>query len=99
MTFYSRIGFAYRTQAEVVGPPNHPLVKFLDHFRSIQVDRLASSFVADRLTDALHSLLVRDGAQIGSPRLHRVAATKPITQKYELLLRQLCDPCLGFVHR
>src|SRR5207302_5511158 len=54
---------------------------------------------ADRLTDALHALLRWNRADIGASRLWRVAPSERVTQKVELLFRQLTDPRLRFVHR
>src|SRR5580658_9762002 len=54
MSFQRFVGFANRTKTEVIRPPIHLLIELLDHFRSVPLSRITSSFIADRLTDALH---------------------------------------------
>src|SRR6266496_4013275 len=97
--FHSPVGFADWTEAEVVGPPNHHSVESPYHGLLIQQSFIPSGLAADRLTDANHPFLGRHGAQIGPPRLRRVAASERVSQKIELLFRQLADPRLRLVHR
>src|SRR5579863_2153698 len=67
------VGFADRTQTEVVGPPIYHPVELSYHYRWIQQSCIPSSFVADGVTNTLHPLLGRHGAQIGPSRFRRVA--------------------------
>ena len=97
MSFHRPVGFADRTKTEVVGPPGHHPVQRFHHGVLIEQSLVPSGFAADRLADADHPLLGRNGAQIGPPRLWRVAASKRVTQKIELLFRQSADPRLCFV--
>src|SRR5258707_15738299 len=93
------VGFADWPQTEVVGPADHyPIEPFHDRLR-ILPDFVTSGFVADRSTDALHSFLRGYRAEKSTAPSHRVAAPERIPQKVELLLRQLADPRLRFVHR
>src|ERR1700722_19936024 len=57
MFFYGLIGFADWTQAEVVCPPSYSLIELFNHLRHLQMGCIVSSLVANRLTDALYSLL------------------------------------------
>ena len=95
---YCPIGFANRPKTEVVGPTVHHLIEFRYYCLRIQLGPVAPGFAADRLTDADYSLLGRNRAQIGASRLRRVATSKRIAQKVELLFRQDRDPRLGFIH-
>src|ERR1035438_5411479 len=81
------IGFADWPKAEVIGPTVHHLVEFGHHYLMVQLSSIMSSLFADRLTDADHSLLGWNCTQIGASRLRRVATTKRVTQKIELLFR------------
>src|SRR6202047_5317554 len=93
------VGFADWPQTEVVGPTDHhPSEPVHDGLR-ILPDFVASGFVADRSTDALHSFLRGYRAEKSTAPSHRVAAPERIPQKVELLLRQLADPRLLFVRR
>src|ERR1700738_3388871 len=99
VSFHRSVGFADRTEAEVVGPSDYQSIKAY-HYRLYVPLRLApSGRLANRRTDALYALLRRRGAQIGPSRLRRVTAPKRVTQKVELLFRQLADPRLAIVHR
>ena len=93
------VGVADRSQAEVVGPPIDHLVELPRYLLRLPLGLTAPGLRPDGLTDAHHSLLRWDRAQIGPSRLRRVASTKRIAQKVELLFRQLADPRLRLVHR
>src|SRR5450631_922104 len=98
VSIHRPIGFADSPETEVIGPTVHHLVKLGYYCLMVQQGPIPSSFVADRLTDATYSRLGRDRAQISASRFRRVATTKRIPQKVELLFRQLRDPRLGFIH-
>ena len=99
MLFHGSVGVTDRTQAEVVRPTiNLPVERRYQRCR-ILLGLTPAGHLADRLTQTLHSLLGWSGAPIGPPRLRRVASTKRVAQKVELVFRQLTDPRLGFVHR
>src|SRR5207249_11765806 len=93
------LGVADRSQAVVLGPPIDHLVELPRYLLLLPLGRTAPGLRPDGLTDAHHSLLRWDRAQIGPSRLRRVASTKRIAQKVELLFRQLADPRLRLVHR
>src|SRR5262249_47550744 len=60
---------------------------------------ITPSHLTNLRTDALHPFLRRSSPNMGPPRLRRIAATKRVPQKVELLFRQTADPRLLFVHR
>src|SRR5581483_3175921 len=99
VVFHGSIGFADWSQTEVVRPAEQHSVELHDDGRGVQQGGIASGLVADGSTDALHSLFGRNGSQVGSPRLRRVAAPERVTQKVERLFWQLADPRLGFIYR
>src|SRR4029077_17590289 len=85
-------------QTEVVRPTiNLPVERCYQRCR-ILLGLTPSGHLADRLTNALYSFLGRSGAPIGPPRLRRVASTKRIPEKVEVLFRQATDPRLTIVH-
>src|ERR1700674_4056486 len=93
------VGFADWPQTEVVGPTDqHPIEPVHDGLR-ILPDFVASGFVADRSTDALHSFLRGYRAEIDSVPPHRVTPPERVSQKVKLLFRQITDPRLLLVHR
>src|SRR4051812_50207744 len=99
MLLYCPIGFADRTEAEVVGPANHHAIEAAYDCCLIQQGFVPSGFAADRLTDAGHPLLRRNSAQIGPPRFRRIATSKRIPQKAELFFRLPANRRLCFVYR
>src|SRR3954454_24200203 len=99
MLLYCPIGFADRTEAEVVGPANHHAIEAAYDCCLNQQGLVPSGFAADRLTDAGHPLLRWNSAQIGPPRFRRIATSKRIPQKVELLFRHPADPRLCLVYR
>src|ERR1700730_9012892 len=78
MLLHRPVGFADRTQTEVVGPPIQHAIELSYHYHWIQQGCIPSSLVADRVTNTLHPLLGRHGAQIGPPRFRRVATSERI---------------------
>jgi hypothetical protein len=60
---------------------------------------IPSSRFANRRADAEHPLLRGNRTDVRAPGLRRIAPTKRVTQKVELLFRQFTDPRLRFVHR
>src|SRR5665213_1671052 len=68
MSFHCPIGFADRSKTEVIGPTVHHLVEFPHHRLMIRLGSISSRFATDRLTDADHSLLGRNRAQIPAAR-------------------------------
>jgi hypothetical protein len=72
------IGFTDRPHTEVVRPPNHHAVESLYDRLRVQKGSVSSGLVADCSTDALHPFLRWHSAQIGSPRIHRVASPGPV---------------------
>ena len=86
--FHRSVGFADRPQTEVVGPTIDLPVERCYHRCRILLGLTPAGHLADRLTQTLHSLLGWSRAQIGPPRLRRVASTKRIPEKIELLFRQ-----------
>ena len=93
------VGWADRPQTEVVSPTMNLPVERCYQCCCILLGSTPAGHLADRLTQTLHSFLGRSGAPIGPPRLWRVASTKRIPEKIELLFRQSTDPRLTFVHR
>jgi hypothetical protein len=81
MSFHGLIGFADRSKTEVIGPTVHHLIEFPHHRLMIRLGSISSRFATDRITDADHSLLSRNRAQIGPSRLCRVAAAKRVPKK------------------
>src|SRR5713101_8263523 len=99
MLFYGSVGLADRPQTEVVSPTiNLPVERTYQRCR-ILLGLTPAGHLADRLANTLHSFLGRSRAPVGPPRLRRVASTKRIPKKIELLFRQSTDPRLTFVHR
>src|SRR5712692_8379017 len=99
MLLHGSVGVTDRTQAEVVSPTiNLPVERCYQRCR-ILLGLTPSGHFADRLTQTLHSFLRWSGAPIGPTRLRRVASTKRVPEKIELLFRQSTDPGLIFVHR
>src|SRR5260370_14275930 len=99
MLLHGSVGVTDRPQAEVVSPTiNLPIERCYQRCR-ILLGLTPAGHLADRLTQTLHSFLRGSGAPVGPPRLRRVASTKRIPKKIELLFRQLTDPRLTFVHR
>src|SRR5713101_7340990 len=99
MLLHGSVGVTDRTQAEVVSPTiNLPVERCYQRCR-ILLGLTPASHLADRLTQTLHSFLRGSGAPIDPPRPRRVASTKRIPKKIELLFRQSTDPRLTFVHR
>ena len=99
MFLHGSVGVTDRTQAEVVSPTiNLPVERRYQRCR-ILLGLIPAGHLADRLTQTLHSLLRWSGTPIGPPRLRRVASTKRIPEKIELVFRQVTDPRLSFVHR
>src|ERR1035437_2449528 len=97
--FHRSVGLADRPQTEVVGPTiDLPVERCYQRFCTL-LGLTPPGHLAERLTQTLHSFLGRCGAPIGPPRLRRVASTKRIPEKIELLFRQSTDPRLTFVHR
>lgn len=99
VSFHRSVGFADRTEAEVVRPSDDLAVEHLYQRLGGLLSLTSSSRFANRLTDALHPFLRRGRAQIGPARLRRIAPTKRIAQKVEPFFRQLADPRLRLVHR
>src|SRR5664279_230853 len=99
VSFHGSVGFTDWTEAEVVGPSGHHSVERPYHGFLIQQGLIPSGLAVDRLTDADHPFLGRNGAHIGPSRLWRVTTAKRISQKIELLFRQPADPRLRLVHR
>src|SRR6266581_6904895 len=99
MAFHGSVGFADWPETEVVRPPDHRTVELLYHPSLVQQDLIPSGHLANRLADAHHPLLRRNRPQVGTPRLRRIASTKRVSQKVELLFRQFADPRLRFIHR
>ena len=99
VSIHCPIGFADWPETEVVGPTVHHLIELRHHRLMVQLGSISSSLAADRLTDANHSLLGRNRAQIGASSLRRVATAKRIPQEVELFFRQFRDPRLGLIHR
>src|ERR1017187_7927848 len=64
MPIHCPIGFADRPKTEVVGPTVHHLIELCHHRLMVQEGSIRSGFAADRLTDANHSLLGRNRAQV-----------------------------------
>src|SRR5712671_6716438 len=96
MLLHGSVGVTDRTQAEVVSPTiNLPVERCYQRCR-ILLGLTPAGHLADRLTNTLHSFLGRSRAPIGPPRLRRVASTKRIPKKIELLFRQSTDPRLYF---
>ena len=82
------VGLTDRPQAEVVGPTiDLPIERAYQRFR-VLLGLTPSGHFADRLTQTLHSFLRWSGAPIGPTRLQRVASTKRVPEKIELLFRQ-----------
>src|SRR5207237_1242999 len=82
------------TKTEVVGPTDqHPIEPVHDGLR-ILPDFVASGFVADRSTDALHSFLRGYRAEVDAAPPHRVTPPERVSQKVKLLFRQITDPRL-----
>src|SRR5438132_1737141 len=99
MLFYGSVGLADRPQTEVVSPTiDLPVERTYQRCR-ILLGLTPAGHLADRLANTLHSFLGRSGTPVGPPRLRRVASTKRIPKKIELLFRQSTDPRLTFVHR
>src|ERR1017187_8512478 len=70
--FHRSVGLADRPQAEVVGPTiDLPVERCYQRFRTL-LGLTPAGYLADRLTQTLHSFLGRSGAPIGPPRLRRV---------------------------
>src|SRR5438270_683517 len=99
VTLHRSIGFTDWAQAKVVGPPNHHPIESRNYSFLVQLGFTPAGFLADRSTDALHPFLRRSRAQIGPARFRRVTSSEGIAKKVELLVRQLTDPRLLFVHR
>src|ERR671910_938044 len=78
VSFHRSVGFADRTETEIVAPSNHNAVESSYHRLLIQQGLVPSGFAANRLADANHPLLRRNGTQIGTPRLRRVTSTERI---------------------
>src|SRR5215210_1167383 len=87
MLLHCPVGFADRTEAEVVGPTNHHAIEAVYHRCLIQQGFVPSGFTTDRLTNAGHPLLRRNSAPIGPPRLWRIATSKRLSRP------------MGFHHR
>src|SRR5215471_10755113 len=99
VSFHRPVGLADRTETKVVGPADDFPVELRHQYLYRLLSLTTSGRLTNRLTDALYASFRRSGAQIGAPRLRRIAAPKRITQEVELLFRQRADPCLGLVHR
>jgi hypothetical protein len=99
MLLHGSVGVTDRTQAEVVNPTINLPVERCYQRRRILLGLTPAGHLADRLTQTLHSFLGGSGAPIGPPRLRRVASTKRVPEKIELLFRQSTDQRLAFVHR
>src|SRR4051794_4565925 len=84
--FHCPVGFADRTEAKVVRPPNDHAVEGSYHRALIEQGLVSSGFAADCLTHASHPLLRWNSAQTGPPSLRRVAASKRITQENQTSL-------------
>jgi hypothetical protein len=96
MLLHGSVGVTDRTQAEVGSPTiNLPVERRYQRCR-ILLGLTPAGHLADRLTQTLHSFLGWSGAPIGPPRLRRVASTKRIPEKIELVFRQVTDPRLSF---
>src|ERR1700690_3347392 len=61
MSFYSSVGSADWPKTEIVSPPNHHVIECLYHCFLVQKGLIPSSLLADRLTNALHPFLRRNG--------------------------------------
>jgi len=61
MSFYSSVGSADWSKTEIVSPPNHHVIECLYHCFLVQKGLIPSSLLADRLTNALHPFLRRNG--------------------------------------
>ena len=61
MSFYSSLGSADWSKTEIVSPPNHHVIECLYHCFLVQKGLIPSSLLADRLTNALHPFLRRNG--------------------------------------
>jgi hypothetical protein len=92
MSFHGLTGFADRPKTEVIGPTVHHLVELRHHCLMVQRGSVLSRLATDRLTDANHSLLGRDCAQISASRLCRVAAAKGVSSPGELHPEALAEP-------
>ena len=92
MVLHCPIGFADWTKTEVIRPTVEHLVELLDHRLMVEQYPVAPGFAADRLTDADHSLLGRNGTQIGASRLRRVATSERESSPGELHSEALAEP-------
>src|ERR1700757_2757305 len=99
MFLHGSVGLTDRPQTEVVRPTINLSIERCYQRCRILLGLTPSGHLADRLTQTLHSLLRWSGAPIGPPRLRRVASTKRIPEKIELVFRQSTDPRLSFDHR
>ena len=61
------VGFADRTQTEVVGPSSHHAIEVSSYRSLIQQGLISSVFIADRLTDADHPLSFSACGFVGAP--------------------------------
>src|ERR1700739_3582058 len=86
-------------ETEVVGPSNHRAVELSYHCRLVQQSLIPSGHCANRFADAGHPLLGGNRTHVRAPCLRRIAPTKRVSQKVELLVRQFTDPRLRFIHR
>src|SRR5215472_3141485 len=93
------VGLADWTQTEVVCPTDQLPVEVPYYGLGVPRGVSTSGHLTNLRTDALHPFLRRDSPHIGPPRLRRIAATKRIPQKVELLFRQTADPRLLLIHR
>src|SRR3954468_18972092 len=93
------IGFAYRSDAERVGPA----AKFAVDLPNQHLDALPWLATLSQLTDLaaepVYLLSRRSRTQVGRSRSAAVVPALGVTQKVKRFLRQAAEPCLGLVHR
>jgi hypothetical protein len=92
VSFHRSVGFADRTEAEVVRPSDDLAVEHLYQRLGGLLSLTSSSRFANRLTDALHPFLRRGRAQIGPARLRRIAPTKRVSRPAEFHRQPLVEP-------
>src|SRR5215831_1301074 len=85
------IGFADRTETEVVGPPNDHAVELRYHHLLVQQGLIPPSQLTNRRADALHPLLRGNRTNVRTARLRQIAVTERVAQEIEFLFRQLID--------
>ena len=85
VNIHRTVGFADRSQTEVVGPSGHHSIELpYDRLPALS-QSISSGFPADRAADTLHPLLRWFRAEINSTPSHRVAVPERVPQKVELL--------------